>query len=370
MMKRIGIFAFYDKNGAVDDYKLYLLKSLMPFLTDLIIAVNGVIEDFELNKLREYTEDIFIRENRGYDGGAYKDVLTGAFRSFDWTNYDEILLFNDTFYGPLFSWESVFSMMSEEGVDFWGLSRNCGGTTVDGTAVTNHVQSFFLAVGKSMFQTPQWARFWKEMEYPASYWDAVKGFEIYFTRYFAECGFRFSTWLDRNGGAQYIEQGKDSPYVESAFEIIEKCRFPVVKYRAMTLTNYGNVCRILDHVKNNSDYPEGLILRHMERMEKEGRLKPFGVSELEEFVLLHQKIFIFGHGQYGRGLAEYFQTKGWEICGFVVSKPKDTEEIGLNEVVLGDNDGLVVALGEKNLREVRADLEGRFRKGQILFPRI
>ena len=69
-MRRIGIFVFYDGKGTVDEYKFYLLKSLQPFLSDLIIVVNGFIENAGLEKLYEYTEYIYIRENRGNDCGA------------------------------------------------------------------------------------------------------------------------------------------------------------------------------------------------------------------------------------------------------------------------------------------------------------
>lgn len=368
-MKRIGIFAFYDKKGIADEYKLYLLKSLIPFLTDLIIVINGSIEDSELNKLREYTDDIFVRENRGYDGGAYKDVLTNKYREIEWLSYDEIILFNDTFYGPLFSWEAVFSVMSGAGSDFWGLSRNCGGTTAEGAIVTNHVQSFFLVVNKSMFQAPQWNEFWQQLEYSVSYASAVQCFEIRFTKYFADKGFRFSTWLDINDGAQYIEREGDNPYIKYAYDIIAKCHFPIVKYRAMSPVNCTNACAVLDYIEKNTDYDKGLILQHLTRLEQEGQLRPFGISELERFVSEHSKVYIFGHGQYGRGLAEYFRMKDWEFCGFVVSAPGSDEEIGVEDVALGERDGLIVALWEKGLKEVRGLLEGKFNADQLLFPR-
>ena len=369
-MRRIGIFVFYDGKGTVDEYKIYLLKSLQPFLSDLIIVVNGFIENAGLEKLYEYTEYIYIRENRGNDCGAYKEVLINKYKEIEWLQYDEIILFNDTFYGPIIPWENIFNEMSSEKLDFWGLSRKKGGTMIDGTVIANHIQSFFLVIGRSMFCTPQWIRFWEELEYPNSYWDTVKNFEIRFTQFFAVCGFRFSSWLDQNGGGQYMEDGMDSPYIAFAYDIVAQCSFPVVKYRALSLTNYRNASLLLNYIRKDTDYDEKLISRHLERMEKENRLKPFGIAQLEDFVATHQKIYIFGHGQYGRGLADYFEARGWRMSGFVVSNPENEEEIGLENAHIERSDGIVVALAEKFVREVRTKLEERFEAKNLLFPRL
>ncbi len=69
-MKRIGIFLFYDSKGIIDEYKVYLLDSLKQMLADLIIVVNGKICDDGLAVLRRFSEDIYIRDNIGFDGGV------------------------------------------------------------------------------------------------------------------------------------------------------------------------------------------------------------------------------------------------------------------------------------------------------------
>lgn len=71
-MKRIGIFLFYDAKGIVDEYKVYLLYSLKTVLSDLIIVVNGRICDDGLAVLRRFSEDIYIRDNIGFDGGVQR----------------------------------------------------------------------------------------------------------------------------------------------------------------------------------------------------------------------------------------------------------------------------------------------------------
>ena len=45
MMRRIGIFVFFDADGIVDRYIPYMLTDLMKNLERLVIVVNGKITD-------------------------------------------------------------------------------------------------------------------------------------------------------------------------------------------------------------------------------------------------------------------------------------------------------------------------------------
>ena len=46
-MKRLLIFSFYDKDGIVDQYILFLLRGLKQVLNELIILINGMLKDEE-----------------------------------------------------------------------------------------------------------------------------------------------------------------------------------------------------------------------------------------------------------------------------------------------------------------------------------
>ena len=365
-MKRIGIFILFDKDGVVDGYKWYLLDSLQTVLSDLIIVINGVIQEEALLRLSRYSFRIFIRKNSGYDAGAYKDVLTNQFERIAWKEWDEILLMNDTFYGPFFPWMDVFSEMEEKEADFWGLSSHAGGKLWDGSEAGEHVQAYFLAIKKTMFASPYWERFWKNFQYPQSYLEAVKRFEMHFTEFLVNSGFSFITWLDEKGGKSY-RQGNRNPYLDFSYDIVRNCRFPVAKYRAFSVINYRNSKRLLDYIGQKTNYDKNMIIKHMERMEREGRFKPFGRIELEKFVASHRNIYIFGHGKYGKGMEQYFQEKGWRISGFIVSSPR-TGELGLGDVDLHRNDGIIVAISDAD--EVRPVLQARFGEEQLLFARV
>ena len=99
-MKRLGIFVFYDKAGIVDGYVTYLLSQMKSVLCRLIVVSNVQLNQKEKSKLLDYADEYFERENKGFDAGAYKDTLCNFIGWNEVKKYDELLLFNDTFYAP------------------------------------------------------------------------------------------------------------------------------------------------------------------------------------------------------------------------------------------------------------------------------
>ena len=114
-MKRLGIFCTYDSDGVIDDYICYLLQEANKVLDKLVIVCNGKLTLDGENKLKAFADDLIIRDNSGFDMEAwrqgilkYKDALK---------DYDELLIFNDSFYGPFYPFEEIFLRMDKEYCD-------------------------------------------------------------------------------------------------------------------------------------------------------------------------------------------------------------------------------------------------------------
>lgn len=95
--KRIGIYLIYDKEGIVDDYIIYLLQRIKSDLSRIIIVCNGHVNREAIEKLSKISSDIYIRENKGFDAGGFKDALTKYLKWEEIFEYEEMLLFNDSF---------------------------------------------------------------------------------------------------------------------------------------------------------------------------------------------------------------------------------------------------------------------------------
>ena len=120
-IKRCAIFLFYDKDGIVDDYVINLLECLKKSVDDILVVCNGIIPEESQLKFRTVTQDILIRDNAGFDVGGYREGL--FYYGFEkLQRYDEIVMLNYTFFGPLYPFEEMFDEMSKRDIDFWGIT--------------------------------------------------------------------------------------------------------------------------------------------------------------------------------------------------------------------------------------------------------
>jgi rhamnosyltransferase len=71
-IKRLAIYFFYDKDGIVDDYVLYVLRDLMEDISSLMVVCNGKLTQQGREKLESITPRVLVREDKGFDVWAYK----------------------------------------------------------------------------------------------------------------------------------------------------------------------------------------------------------------------------------------------------------------------------------------------------------
>lgn len=120
-IRRCAILVLYDSQGIYDDYIVYLIKELQTVSERLITVCNGGVSDDSLTKLKSVTDEIIIRDNEGFDAGAYRHVLLDYLEGGELLQYDEIILCNDTFFGPFQSFVSIFAEMDKKECDFGGI---------------------------------------------------------------------------------------------------------------------------------------------------------------------------------------------------------------------------------------------------------
>lgn len=368
-VNRMGVFIFYDASGIVDRYVDVLLDSMRTVLRKLVIIVNGGIRDKEYHKLVKYSQDIFVRKNVGFDAGGYKDAFTEFLTPEELTSYDEIVLFNDTFYGPLYPWIDVFNIMEKEKIDFWGLSRHPGGK-LQGGIVAQHIQSFFLVCRKALFESKNWTEFWNGLEYPKNVWEAISNFEVRFSEYFTQNGFVCKAFTDLKCASFEYDT---NPYLDYGYELIKFARFPIIKKKMFSLRYLLDAKQSLDYIADKTNYDINLIYLNLKRLRGEGVidiLDPFNEAELDKFYNKHKNIFIYGHGYYGRGIEMYFRYKGWKHRGFLVTKKNETDNkvFAYDEIEFYEDDGVILALGKKALGEVYPIISRHLKISQLLRP--
>ena len=181
-INRAIVFVHYDKNDMVDDYVYYYLQELKKSCSYLLFVSTAKLSDSDTDKLSKYCSDIIIRANTGYDFMSYKVGL----ESFDYLNYDQLVICNDSVYGPIYSLESVFQEMGERDCDFWGLTDN--------DDISYHLQSYFLVFDKSATQSKAFKAFWDQVEVLNNKNDIIEKYEIGLTKELLNNQFRLSVY--------------------------------------------------------------------------------------------------------------------------------------------------------------------------------
>ena len=183
-MKRACVFAHFDKHNSVDEYVYYYLKKLQK-ITDKIIFVTVsdiLIEDVKI--LKALNIEVIKRENVGYDFYSYKTGID----SLDLEMYDELIICNDSVYGPIVPLEEVFLKMINQKCDFWGITAS--------KSIAYHVQSYFMVYRKNLLQSVAFLEFWQNVQILESKTDIVRHYEVGSSLFFFEHGYVSKTYID------------------------------------------------------------------------------------------------------------------------------------------------------------------------------
>lgn len=264
-LRRIAIYLFHDAQGVVDDYIPHFLRALAQHVQRTLVVCNGAPDAAGIGALEAVGVEVLIRDNFGFDVHGYREAINhvGVQALAD---YDELLLLNYTFFGPIFPLVEMFDAMAAREVDFWGISAHAqaGSPFEAGQVMPAHIQTHFLAVRAPLLHAEAFAEYWRTMPPIASYSDSITLHETRFTAHFAALGYRWATYMD------LADFGTDHPIlIEIDRTIVRRC--PILKRRAFfhdPLYHEAEAIdlrRAFDLVRAHSDYPLELIWRNLVR---------------------------------------------------------------------------------------------------------
>ena len=273
-VSRLAIFQCSDRQGIIDDYIPYLLNDLKENLTKLVIVVNGLLTPEGRAKLTALTPHVVCRENVGFDAAAWKYAMTEYLGWEEVEKYDELILLNDTFFGPFYPFREVFEKMQARSVDFWGLTQH---GKMDSDPFGNnpyghwpaHLQSYFLCIRKKMLGSAEFKKYWTELPVFRTWDELVGKNETFFTKHFEDCGFTWDSFIS-NGDTDKLYGY--NPYSFNTYEIL--CQgFPVIKRKefaaplglTLEFNNAEDYRRAFEWIRENTSYDTKLIFQNILR---------------------------------------------------------------------------------------------------------
>ncbi len=278
---RLLIYFFFDIDGVVDDYIVYMLQEMKKCLKDIVVVSNGKISNEGKQKFGAFTDFIIERQNIGFDVGAYKEAL----QTIGWEKlavYDEVILMNYTIMGPVYPLQDMFDMMDEKDVDFWGptmshqVDEDPWGTSPYGY-LPDHIQSHFIVVRRSMLFQKDFRMYWDEMPLIETYQQSVGRHESYFTKYFADKGNKWAVYADSEEYRNMTTQ----PILMMATEMIAEKKCPFFKRRSF-MHDYTIVLnesigqaavRLYHYLENETNYDMNLLWDNILRVENQADIK-------------------------------------------------------------------------------------------------
>lgn len=231
--KRLGVFVFYDKDGIVDDYVLYLLNSLKEATNDIMIVSNSNLSHKEKEKFLKFTKKITVRENIGLDAGAFKAIYDEYYEYMK--TFDELLLLNDTFFGPFVPFKTICESMSKKDIDFWGLCANYdspdGFGYLPDKMIHSHIQTFFIAFRSSVLMSDAFCSYWKNynINKMKKFNDVVTKHEIVFTHYLEQAGFKWDVYTNLEKYHSNTIEENFNVYAYASYDLIKNCNCPFIK---------------------------------------------------------------------------------------------------------------------------------------------
>lgn len=269
-MRRLGIYLVYDKQKIIDKYIGYMLDELRTCVDYLVVVCN--VADIFCGKtiLESRADVVFYRENIGYDAGGFKDALCKYIGWNKVCQYDELILANDSFYGPFKSMVSIFDDMDKRECDFWGLTTHAYKETEDET-IPEHIQSYFVVVRKKMLDSMDFRDYWINMPYYRSFNEVVEKHEMVFTQHFNKLGFHYDCLADMSCNNSSNSKNNYTQYGCLQYELIAKRNFPFLKkkpivFDALDIQTQENFKLALDYIDQNTTYDIDMIWENMIRI--------------------------------------------------------------------------------------------------------
>lgn len=187
--RRVAVFSFFDKDYIIRDRVIYLLEQLREVCDAILFIADNYLPITEILKIRHLIAAYQCERFGEYDFGAYKRGIELAARHNLLGKIDELVLCNDSVYGPIVSMPEIFAQMDAVKCDFWGITSN-------GRYVPDHLQSYFTVYKKNVFSSQEFREFFRNVQSWASVEQVISAYEIPLTGMLEGLGFRRGQLMD------------------------------------------------------------------------------------------------------------------------------------------------------------------------------
>lgn len=259
--KNVVFFVHFNKNNKLEKRTILTLLTLREIFQEIVVIANSRLSNRNKQKVEELSDRLIMRENKGYDFGAWRDAMD----LYGWDNLeicDSVTLMNDTTYFPIFPFRKIFMQFQDnELIDFWGASihgetkTGMPGTPGRKGPVPEHVQSYYMTFKKRVVQSSEYRMFWENVKDYASVEEVIQKYETQLTGILAEAGFTYDAILNPNHC-----NSRTGALIDALYQVPEELiayGFPFLKIKVVSRANRNDLR--LQLKKSRSNYPANYV---------------------------------------------------------------------------------------------------------------
>ena len=174
--KRTVLLASFSYDGRIDDSLIYLLKGLKKIADNIVLIADSPIFEEELDKLDGLVSYARYKRHGAYDFGSYRDGLKYLRENgyLDESVSEELVMMNDSCYGPVYPFEESFEKMAKEAWNFWGYVGNW--------SISFHICSFFYVFDRKVIDSMLLDEFMERVKGEVDRYTAIAEFETQLTK--------------------------------------------------------------------------------------------------------------------------------------------------------------------------------------------
>lgn len=238
--RRVAVFASYSVDGTLPPQVKPYLEGLRPLVDRIVVVCDNTIGPLRREVLAKLADHVIAERHGEYDFGSYKRGVAWA-RQAGWLDEaDDLILCNDSCFGPVGSFAPMFERMEARHLDFWGAT--------DSQEIHPHLQSFFVVLNWHVFQSPTFRAFMDSVTKQPNVHEVIKKYEIGLTKTLAKAGYSWGAMVENNLKGVHPDDPTYRNITVHPITALDK-GLPLVKAKA------------LKKVENNAEGPDRTLAR-------------------------------------------------------------------------------------------------------------
>lgn len=226
---RLAVFASFNKDGLILDYVVYYLTELKKVVDGIIFVTDNPILPSELEKIKDLVVYAQCERHEEYDFGSYKRGFFWAKKNRLLDGCEELVLCNDSCYGPFYPFAEMFDTMAKRTCDFWGMTKNI--------EISEHIQSYFLLFKKQIFNSKEFVKFFKKIK-RLNRTKVIIKYEIGLSQFLYSHGYSAASYVPYKYNPSIYPYIFDTNLTRFPVFLLEN-RAPLIKNKATKNDNYN-----------------------------------------------------------------------------------------------------------------------------------